>query len=138
MIMIFGPPVLNDDISRCFFFFLIFLFFGLLGERGGDKRAKKMAQDDKKFHLLHFISQEPCMIWLSFMVHLCKIMISPGVFFFFFKILILWVVIGFEVKGQKIVQNEKKFCQLRSISEESYIIWFSFTVLRLWYSFVKW
>ena len=63
-------------------FYLFIFFFGLLG---GDKRAKKMAQDDKKFHLLHFISQEPYIIWLSFMVHLCKIMISPGVFFFFFQ-----------------------------------------------------
>ena len=64
MIMIFGPLVLNDDISSWFFFrflfFDIFIFWAV--REGGDKRAKKMAQDDKKFHLLHFISQEPYII----------------------------------------------------------------------------
>ena len=32
-------------------------------------------------------------------IHLCKMMISPGVFFIFFKILIFWIVKG--LKGQK-------------------------------------
>ena len=72
------------------------------------------------------ISQEPYIIWLSFMVHLWKMIISPGVFFFFFKILIFWVVRG--VKRQKMAQNEKKLCLSCSISQESYTIWFSFMV----------
>ena len=80
----------------------------------------------KRFCLLHFISRESYIIWWSFMVHLCEIIIFPGIFFHFFKILIFWVVRG--VKGQKMVQNEKKLCLLRSISQETYIIWFSFMV----------
>ena len=48
-------------------------------------------------------------------------------FFHFFKILIFWFVRG--VKEQKIVQNDKKFCLWRSISQEPYIIWSSSFVL---------
>ena len=44
----------------------------------------------------------------------------------FFKMLIFWVVKG--VKEQKMVQNENKFCLWRSLSQESYIMWFSFMV----------
>ena len=47
-------------------------------------------------------------IRLSFMVHICKIIICPGFFFHFFKVLIFVVVS--RVKGQKMVQNDKKFC----------------------------
>ena len=50
-------------------------------------------------------------------------MISPGVFSVF-QILIFWVVWG--VKGQKMVQSDKKICLLHSISERSYIILLSF------------
>ena len=65
------------------------------------------------------------------MVHLRKMMISPRSFFHFSKTLILWVVKeGGGVKGQKMVQNEKKFCLSRSISQEAYIIWLSFEVHR--------
>ena len=32
--------------------------------------------------------------WLSFMIHMCKIIIFPGVFFQFFKILIFWMLGG--------------------------------------------
>ena len=55
-------------------------------------------------------------------------------FFIFSKFLILCVVRrGGEggAKGQKIVQNEKKFCLPCSISQESDIIWFSFMVLKI-------
>ena len=44
--------------------------------------------------------------------------ISMRFFFNFFKILIFWVVSG--VKGQKIVQNDKKIPS-RSIPQEAYI-----------------
>ena len=56
------------------YFFYIFIFWTVKGQ--------KMAQDDKK--ILQLMSQEPYIIWLSFMVHLCKLMISLGFFFFFF------------------------------------------------------
>ena len=47
-------------------------------------------------------------------------------FFQFFKISIFWVARG--VKGQKTVQNDKKFRLSHLISQVTYIIWFLFTV----------
>ena len=85
-----------------------------------------MVQNDKKFCLLHFISQEPYIIWLSFMVHICKMIIFSSVLFIFSKILIFWILKG--LKGQKMVQNDKRFCLLHAISQEPYIIWLSFIV----------
>ena len=70
--------------------------------------------------------QEQYSIWSWFLVHSCKMMISPEFFFHFFRILIFRVVWG--EKGQKIVQNDKKFCLSPSISQEPYILWFSFVV----------
>ena len=111
----------------CVFFFDIFIFRAVIGVKG-----QKMAQDDKKFCLLHFIFQEPCIKWLSFMVHYCKMMISSGVIF-------IGVVRGRgNAKGQKMVQNEKKICLSPSLSQKSYTMWFSFMILHLWYSCVKW
>ena len=90
-----------------------------------------MVQNDKKFCLSCSISQELYIIWFSFTVHMCKMIISLGFsfsffFFSFFKILIFQVVRG--VKGQKLVQNNKKFCLSHSISQESYIMRLSFMV----------
>ena len=65
--------------------FLILLVFSFSGSYVG-KRAKNGLRWQKNSCLLHLISQELYIIWLSFMVHLCKMMISPGVFFHFFKI----------------------------------------------------
>ena len=107
-----------------FSFFQSFVFLGCYWV----KRAK-MAQNDKKSCLSHFISRELYMIWLSFMVHLCKRMISPGVFFFsfFFSKFLSFCVVR-ETKEQKIVQNDKKFCMGCLISQEPCIIWSSFIV----------
>ena len=97
----------------CFFFILSkFWFFKFLGD-GGEGGAKGQKIVHKKLFLLHLISKEPYIIWLSFVVHKCKLMISPGFFFFNFD---------FSVKGQKMVQNEKRFFLLNSISQEPYII----------------
>ena len=131
------------------------------------------------------ISQEPYIIWLSFMVQMCKMIIcqgvffrvkilifhvvkgwkgnkwpemskiyvcctlycrshisydlhllytcmykriiSPGIFFIFFKILI-FRIIREEVKGLKMAQNDKEFCLSHSIPQELYIIWLWFLV----------
>ena len=70
-------------------------------------------------------------------------MISPDVFFFYFlKILILWVVRG--KKGQKIVQNEKKFRaqylekgHRKSYSDYMTIRHMIIMVLGSWYTTVK-
>ena len=52
--------------------------------------------------------------------------ISPGSFLIFSKFWFFWVVRG--LKGQKTVQNDKKFCPLHSTSQKPYIIWLSFMV----------
>ena len=141
-----------------------------------------MVQKDKKSCLSRYISQKPYMMRSSCAMHKCKMMISPGVFFFYlFKILIFQIVSGVKgqkmaqwqkfylvlhipgsinhdfhlwytcvkwkylqvcfffnfliilivqlvrgVKWQKIVQNDKNFCQLCPISQKPQIIWFSF------------
>ena len=118
--MIFGTLVQSDDVSRCFFQFFKILFFWVVKQV--QNKSKKQVQN-KKFYLSHFISREQYIIWLPFMVHLCKMIISPSGFSIFVKILGFWVVRG--VKGQKTVQNDKKLCLLHSISQEPYIIWLS-------------
>ena len=66
-----------------FFFFFIFskllIFWVVSGKKG-----QKMAQNNKKKTLLCLISQEPYIIWSSFMLHMFKRIISPGVSFTFF------------------------------------------------------
>ena len=82
-------------------------------------------QNDKKFCLSRFISQEQYIIWLSFMVHLCRMIISPGfAFSFYSKFSFFRFFKG--IKRQKIVQNNKKFGLSRSICQEPYIIWLPF------------
>ena len=103
-----------------FFIFSKFWFSGLLG----GKRAKTV-QNGKKFCLSHSISQEWYIIWLSFMVHKCKMIMSPGIFFIFAKSSFSGLLAG---KRAKTVQNGKIFCLSHSISQEWYIIWLSFMV----------
>ena len=91
MIMIFGTVVWND-ISMCFFHFFKILIFRVVRGLNG-----------RNFSPSLFISQEPCIIWLSVIVHLSKMIQSPR-FFHFFKVLIFCV---YNVKVQKTVQNDK-------------------------------
>ena len=72
-------------------------------------KGQKTVQNDKKLCLSCSISQEPYVIWLSFMVQVCKMIISP-VAFFNVKILIFQVVKG--LKWQEMAQNDKNFCLL--------------------------
>ena len=83
-----------------------------------------------KFCLSHFISLELYIIWLAFMVHMCKMIISPEFFFHFFKMLIFWVVRG--VKRHKLVQMTKN-----SVHHASYLRNHSSHDCHLWYTFVK-
>ena len=71
------------------------------------------------------ISQEQYCLWSWFLAHLCKMIISPG-FFSFFDIFTFQAVGG--VKGQKMTQDDKKFCLLHFISQEPYIMWLSFMI----------
>ena len=73
MIVIFSTHVWNDDIYRCWFQFLKVLLFRVVS-----------AENVKKI-LSHSISQEPYLMRLWFLVHFCKMMISPAIFFSFSK-----------------------------------------------------
>ena len=110
---------MTKKFSRWKYFMLICL---------GWVKGQKMVQNEKKLYLSRSISQEPYIIWFSFMVHIWKMILSTGIFFHFSKILIFRVVRG--VKGQKIVRNDKKFSLSRSISQETYIIWSLFVLYK--------
>ena len=66
-----------------FFFFFFFNFFKIFIFRIFRGKREKMDQTDKKLCLSCLISQGPYIIWSSFMVHMCKMIISPGIFHFF-------------------------------------------------------
>ena len=75
-----------------FFIFSKFWFSGLLGwgEGGQEGKGQKMIQNVKKI-LSHSVSPELYLIWLSFLVHMGKMISQKKLFFHFFKILIFWV-----------------------------------------------
>ena len=119
-----------------FHFFKVLIFQAVSGVK-----VQKFVQNEQKFCQPHSISQEPYIIWFSFMVEMCKIIKSPGIDFIFFKILFFQVVRG--VKRQKIVQNDQKFCLSYAMSQESYIIWSPFVLhkckmisLRVYFIFI--
>ena len=87
---------------------------------------QKWSKMTKNCVTLRSVSQEPYIIWLSFMIHMYKMIISLGVFFIFSK---FWFSGSLEEwKGKKKAQNGKKFCQFHFISQEPYIIWSWFLV----------
>ena len=80
-----------------------------------------------KNYICHALYLRNSSIWSWFLVYWCKMMISPGVFFIFSK---FWFTESIEGKMAKTtIQNDKKFCLLRSISQEPCIVWLSFMVL---------
>ena len=72
-------------------FFFIFSKFCFLRVRW--VKGRKIAQNNKKFCLSDFLSQQPYLVWLWFLLHMCKMMISPGIFFSFHFFTILSVKI---------------------------------------------
>ena len=100
-----------------------FWFSGLLG---GRVKGQKLVQNDKKILSVALHISGSIITWSSFMVHMCKRIISPGIFYIFFQSLSFGVNSG--VKGQKVAQNAKKLCLSHSISQEAYIIWSRFLV----------
>ena len=110
-----------------FVIFSKFWFFELLfGVKG-----QKMAKNDEKCYWRTDLRNRTSS--LSFMVHLCEMIKSPGVFFFFFhfyKSLIFWIFRG---KREKMNQTDKKLCLLYLILRDhtSYD-------LHLWSTCVKW
>ena len=67
---------------------------GMEGRGGAEVKGQKRAQNNRKFFS---ISQELQIIWLWFLVHMCKMMLQQ--IFSFFKILIFGVFRG--IKGKK-------------------------------------
>ena len=91
-----------------------------------------MVQNDKKA-LLCLISQEPYIIWSSFMVHVWRKIISLCLLLHFSEILFFGVSSG--VKGQKMAQNDKKIvCRtpyLRKHTSYDCDFWYPFE--KRWY-----
>ena len=104
----------------------ILIFWVVRGIKG-----QKTVQNDKRFCLSCCISHGLYMIWLWFMVHMCQMIIAPGTFSYFFKILIFQAIR--EVKFQKTVQNDKS-----SVRHPPYLRNHISYDCHLWYSFVKW
>ena len=92
---------------------------------------QKIVQCKKKFFLWCSISQKPFIIWFSLMVHLCKMIISRGLFFCFFKTLTFWVVIV--VIGQKMSKKGKN-----SVFCAPYLKNHTSCNCHLWHTSVKW
>ena len=81
MVFIYDTHVWNDNTSRRFFHVLKMLIFWVVRE----VKVQKVDWNDKKFCQLCSIFQEPYIICLSFVVHKCKLIISPGFFFVFLR-----------------------------------------------------
>ena len=100
MIAIFGKNMYSDNISAgaCFIFFKNLFFLIVRGVK-----EQKMTQKNKNFCRSHSVSQEPYIMWIWVLVHLCKTMTSPAIFFLSFKILIF-----FGDKGRKGAKGDPK------------------------------
>ena len=111
MIMIFGALVYNYDISMCFFFCFFFCFFQffkiLIFQVVSGINSLKW---QKNSVCQCFISQEPYIIWLSFIVHKCRMIISLGAIFIFSK---FWIFrfLG----GSKRAKNSPKWQKFLSV-----------------------
>ena len=100
---------------------------GGVGGAGRGVKGQKMVQNGKKLSLLRSISQESH-IWFLFMVLLCKMIISPGVFFIFSK---FWFFVLLEgSKDKKWPKMTKNFvlCTSYLRSQKPFIMWSWFIV----------
>ena len=117
-------------ISRCFFFIFIFSNFHFWVVSGVKKQ--KMALNDKKFCLSHSKSQEAYTIWSWFLMNICKILTSPGPFFYFFKILIFWIILGV-YKGKEWPKMKKHSVylkwNLRNCTLYVHDFWYTFEMM---------
>ena len=94
----------GDNISRCFFSMLKFWFSRLSRGWKGKKWPKILKISICcTLHFRNHISYD-LRLWYTCMY---KRIISPGIFFIFFKILVFGTIRG-EIKGQKMAQNDKK------------------------------
>ena len=88
----------------CVRWWYLLVFFHLSFEIyifGAVRRVKgqKIAQNEKwQFHVSHAICQEQYSIWSWILVHLCKMIISPGIFFSL-EVLSFWAIRGKRAKN---------------------------------------
>ena len=88
------PHLRNRTFDHNFWYTYIFIFFKMLiFWIVRQVKGQKMVQHEKKC-LSHSISQEPFIIWLSFVVHKCKMIISLGLCFIFSKFWFFRLVMG--------------------------------------------
>ena len=109
------------------FQFLKILLFGVV--RG--VKGQKAVQNDKICCLSHFISLEPYIIWLSFMVHLCKMLIYPSIFFIFSKFWFFGLLGGWKSKKRSKMTKNSVRCSQCLKNHTSYDC-------HLCYLYVKW
>ena len=114
-----------------FFIFQILIFLIIK-----EVKRQKKAQNDKKLSLLCSMSQEPYIIWLSFIVNLCKIDNIFRLCICFIKILFFWV--GRGGAGGKRAKNGPKLQKILSVSlyrryQSSYDCGFWYTCVKWWY-----
>ena len=126
MIVIYVAHVWNDNISRLLFHFSKILIFCIARW----VKRQKMVQNNKKFCPSPFIYQELYIIWLSFMEHMCKVIISPVVFFSFSKFRFFGLLGGLkDKKWSKMIRD--------SVCCISYFRNHTSCDCQLWYAFVK-
>ena len=88
------------------FFQQFFQIFWVVRVEGGGVKMVKMAQNYKILSVVFYISRTVHHIWLSIMIHICKMIISPGIFFIFSKILFFCLLGGSKgKKWPKILKN---------------------------------
>ena len=92
-----------------------------------------MTQNDKKFCLLHPISQEPFIIWFSFMMHICKMIISAGFYFIFSKFWFFGLFNGINSKKWSKMTKNSVHCALYVKNHTSCDCHFWYTSIKQWY-----
>ena len=91
MIVIYSAHLQNDYLQAFFFFFFYFNFLKIfILQIVSGVKGQRMTQTDKKFCPSPSVAQEPDIMRLTFIAHMCKIIISPSICFQFFKIVIFF------------------------------------------------
>ena len=76
------------------FFFIFFISQVLIFRVVRGIKGQKMAQNDNKLCRTAYLRQETYIIWFSFLLHMCKSIISPIVIFIFLKFWFSGLLVG--------------------------------------------
>ena len=96
-------------------------------------KVQKMVQNDKNVCQSRSISQEPYIIWLSFMLHMSKMIISPGFFFIFSKFWFSGLLVGWKGKKWPKMRKYSVCLTLYIRNHTSYDCDFLYTCVNWWY-----